>query len=189
MGHNDRDRWNSRYRDGFVHLHKPDPGVLDLLRALKPSGLAVDIACGPGRHTLWLANHGWEVDALDIADVAIDGLQRLIERDEIRGIYPYRIDLDKWYPNSEKYILALMAYFWDEHVFVRAQQALQPGGQLIIRTFVDSGNLLGPHNHYVDPNSPHIAQIQKDWMVWHWDIDQKSGLFTLGARKPSTSRA
>ncbi|MBC7301684.1 MAG: class I SAM-dependent methyltransferase [Nocardia sp.] len=33
---------------------------------------ALDLACGEGRHALWLATHGWEVTAVDFSQVGID---------------------------------------------------------------------------------------------------------------------
>jgi SAM-dependent methyltransferase len=33
---------------------------------------ALDLACGEGRHALWLATHGWQVTAVDFSQVGID---------------------------------------------------------------------------------------------------------------------
>ncbi|MFC9893494.1 class I SAM-dependent methyltransferase [Nocardia sp. NPDC127579] len=33
---------------------------------------ALDLACGEGRNALWLATHGWQVDAIDYSQVGID---------------------------------------------------------------------------------------------------------------------
>ncbi|MBO0853392.1 MAG: class I SAM-dependent methyltransferase [Nocardia sp.] len=33
---------------------------------------ALDLACGEGRNTLWLATHGWQVRAVDFSQVGID---------------------------------------------------------------------------------------------------------------------
>ncbi|WP_327110788.1 class I SAM-dependent methyltransferase [Nocardia sp. NBC_01730] len=33
---------------------------------------ALDLACGEGRNTLWLATHGWQVHAVDYSQVGID---------------------------------------------------------------------------------------------------------------------
>ncbi|PPJ32569.1 class I SAM-dependent methyltransferase [Nocardia nova] len=33
---------------------------------------ALDLACGEGRHALWLATHGWQVRAVDFSQVGID---------------------------------------------------------------------------------------------------------------------
>ncbi|BAW10548.1 class I SAM-dependent methyltransferase [Nocardia seriolae] len=33
---------------------------------------ALDLGCGEGRNTLWLATHGWQVDAVDFSQTGID---------------------------------------------------------------------------------------------------------------------
>ncbi|GAB4589717.1 methyltransferase domain-containing protein [Nocardia sp. IFM 10818] len=33
---------------------------------------ALDLGCGDGRNTLWLATHGWQVDAVDFSQTGID---------------------------------------------------------------------------------------------------------------------
>ncbi|MBF6224814.1 class I SAM-dependent methyltransferase [Nocardia abscessus] len=48
------------------------------LQAATPEGeapefpRALDLACGEGRNTLWLATHGWQVHAVDYSQVGID---------------------------------------------------------------------------------------------------------------------
>ncbi|WP_051025264.1 class I SAM-dependent methyltransferase [Nocardia aobensis] len=50
-----------------VHLVPDAPGE-------EPPELprALDLACGEGRHALWLATHGWQVRAVDFSQVGID---------------------------------------------------------------------------------------------------------------------
>jgi SAM-dependent methyltransferase len=48
--------------------------LVTTLEGLRP-GRALDIACGPGRHSLLLAERGWEVTAVDSSPVAIELLR------------------------------------------------------------------------------------------------------------------
>ena len=66
--------WNKRYR---LREHAksdfespPTPLLVQTAKALTP-GKALDLACGAGRNALWLAEHGWEVTAVDGASEAI----------------------------------------------------------------------------------------------------------------------
>jgi SAM-dependent methyltransferase len=43
----------------------------DLLDLVPRAGVAVDIACGPGAQTVWLAERGLTVTALDVSPVAV----------------------------------------------------------------------------------------------------------------------
>ena len=40
------------------------------------AGVALDLACGLGRHALWLASRQWRVSGVDLSDVAIGKLSR-----------------------------------------------------------------------------------------------------------------
>lgn len=63
--------WDARYaaRD-LPWGAPPNPYVVEHATAL-PRGRALDLACGYGRNTLWLATRGWEVTALDYSGVAV----------------------------------------------------------------------------------------------------------------------
>jgi SAM-dependent methyltransferase len=56
--------------------------LTDVLEALPP-GKALDVAAGKGRHSIWLAERGWDVTAVDI------------EIGEIPGVHAIRADLEK----------------------------------------------------------------------------------------------
>ena len=68
----DRDRWNHRYRTGAYRSRRYASRLLTDWSLKLPRGRALDLACGAGRNTLYLANTGYEVTAVDISDVAID---------------------------------------------------------------------------------------------------------------------
>lgn len=47
------------------------------LRYIKRGGKALDIGCGGGRNTAYLALHGFNVQAVDLSRVAIEGINRI----------------------------------------------------------------------------------------------------------------
>ncbi|MFZ2527065.1 MAG: class I SAM-dependent methyltransferase [Rhodococcus sp. (in: high G+C Gram-positive bacteria)] len=64
--------WDERYAAAdMVWGAPPNPVVVESTAAL-PRGRALDLACGEGRHSLWLATRGWEVDGVDFSGVAIE---------------------------------------------------------------------------------------------------------------------
>src|SRR5437867_6936640 len=72
--------WNERYKHGQHISDEPHPLVV---RFASPNlaGHALDLACGVGRHAIWLAQRGWKVTAVDYSNVAIDILrQRATEK-------------------------------------------------------------------------------------------------------------
>ncbi len=72
MSHADRLKWDERYRAGS-YAARPHPTQLlaDRLAEL-PRGRALDIACGAGRNALFLAEAGYEVDAVDVSPIGLE---------------------------------------------------------------------------------------------------------------------
>ena len=60
----------------------PPPEVVETVDSLT-SGRALDLGCGYGRSTIYLAQRGWEVDGVDFVQVAID---EAVQRAEQAGI-------------------------------------------------------------------------------------------------------
>jgi len=57
------------------------------------TGDALDLACGKGRHAVWLAQRGWRVTAIDIVPVEIAGVTTL-QADLEAG--EYRVQPASW---------------------------------------------------------------------------------------------
>ncbi|WP_305092782.1 bifunctional 2-polyprenyl-6-hydroxyphenol methylase/3-demethylubiquinol 3-O-methyltransferase UbiG [Prescottella sp. R16] len=69
--------WNERYSQAdMVWGTPPNPVVVEYATSL-PAGRALDLACGEGRHALWLATRGWRTTGVDFSDVAIDKARRI----------------------------------------------------------------------------------------------------------------
>jgi SAM-dependent methyltransferase len=66
--------WDQHYADPAHSDWAADPLLIQAAELLPP-GRALDLACGPGRHALYLARLGWRVTAVDASAVAV-GLLR-----------------------------------------------------------------------------------------------------------------
>lgn len=148
MADADRERWNARYTAG------DQPGLADvwllahgrLLRPRNPGARALDLACGTGRHATWLADLGYNVDAWDISDVALNLVTRRA------AITPRQVDLQTIHIPASTYDLVLDAFFLERKLFPSMISALQTNGLLVVRTLMrrdpsDDRNpayLLGP---------------------------------------------
>jgi SAM-dependent methyltransferase len=91
MSQEDRLKWDDRYRSG-AYADREYPA--QLLAEWEPKlarGRALDVACGAGRNSLFLAAAGWQVDAIDISPV---GLARAEETASSRGLKVRWIEAD-----------------------------------------------------------------------------------------------
>lgn len=145
----DRIKWNQRFECDDSYLgESPSPFLLreiERILQLAPGKRALDIACGEGRNSVFLAKNGFEVTALDISDV---GLGKAVKRAEKEAVVIdfQRVDLDM-YQFTEKFDLIINFNFLLRALIPAAEQALSPGGLLIIDTIMESPQLLATHNH------------------------------------------
>ncbi|NUB91719.1 class I SAM-dependent methyltransferase [Haloterrigena sp. SYSU A558-1] len=126
----ERERWNDRYGD--VEFELPDEPIPELERRIEtlPDGRALDVATGTGRNALFLAERGYDVDAIDISDAAIE---RARDRADERGLEVNwrRADLaDVELPTDEYDVLTVSFFAALEHL-PDCKDALAPGGVLV----------------------------------------------------------
>ena len=128
----DRNKWDQRYREGaYASRDYPSEFLKQQLLHLKP-GKALDLACGAGRNSIFLAQNGFFVDAVDVSSV---GLERARERAETLGVSINWLNqdlLDGWKLPSESYSLIIMFRFVALELLPVLPEILERGGSLII---------------------------------------------------------
>lgn len=73
----DANLWDDRYAaSDLVWSAEPNATVAALTADLR-SGRALDIAAGEGRNSIWLAERGWDADAMDYSRVGLERAERL----------------------------------------------------------------------------------------------------------------
>ena len=71
MSDEEKNNWDAKYSgDGYKHDQKPSDLLVRWLGSLPP-GKALDLACGTGRNSLFLAEKGYAVTAIDVSPIAI----------------------------------------------------------------------------------------------------------------------
>jgi len=129
-----RSDWNARYdAKDLVWGTEPNCFVADALAAL-PAGTALELACGEGRNSLWLAGRGWRVTAVDFSDVAIERARRLAQESGHKVDFEVA-DVTRYAPAPAGYDLVVITYLQvpgDDRAraFACAVSALAPGGTL-----------------------------------------------------------
>lgn len=136
----DKERWNRR------HVEKPmrssvEP-IVEKYISLANIGEALDIACGIGRNTHFIASRGFRVDAVDISDYALGE----IKNDE--SIKKIETDLDSYNLESNKYDLIININYLSRRLFPQIKEALRRDGILIFETFIVA------HGDFAQPANP-----------------------------------
>lgn len=67
-----RAEWDARYREGERLWSGRPNGALVVEVADLPPGRVLDVGCGEGADTVWLASRGWTVTGLEVSGVALD---------------------------------------------------------------------------------------------------------------------
>ncbi len=141
----DRERWDQRYATLEPEKRNtPTPFVLACLPHLPRHGFALDVAAGNGRHSVALAEHGLQVDAIDIA---WQGLRKARARAQRHNVQLNTVVLDLkrgWLP-LRRYDVVVNSYFLLRNLIPAIQAALRPGGWLVFETFTIHQLALTPH--------------------------------------------
>ena len=142
----DKQRWDSRYLGGAYDSRRHSSTMLvDWLGRLKFSGTArkaVDIACGAGRNALYLARHGWQVDAIDISTVALDRLDAAAHAERL-PVNCIHLDLDPAASAvagfaGRPYDLAVMMRYTDVALVRSLSPAIRAGGYVIVEKHLET---------------------------------------------------
>jgi len=133
-----RHRWNARWQDRKNDPEAPDRWLVDVLPLL-PKGTVLDVACGQGRNTLFLADHGFSVTAVDISEA---GLQQLAAAARLRKltVETWQTDLEDA-PNLPAGPFDVLIDFFYLHrpILPTLLELVRPGGIVVLRTFSSAG--------------------------------------------------
>ena len=151
MAEQDRIKWNRKYQEHPTLLEtRPPSPLLEKFFSYAPGHQAIDLACGSGRHTLFLAQNGFHVDAVDISSVA---LKRLKQRTKDFNVTLYEVDLENFTPQKDKYDLAIMTNYLDRELIDRTTKILKPNALFILETYMEH-----PENEKKDSNPDFLLQ-------------------------------
>ncbi|MHA7650992.1 class I SAM-dependent methyltransferase [Mycobacterium sp. ML4] len=148
MTEQDRRRWDERYAKSgpaLVEVGAPPEFLLPRIDVIPNSGRALDIACGRGVDSVWLARRGLDVWGVDISRVAIELASNLADRMSFGDRCRFSIaDLDEGLPDGPPVDMLLCNKFRDRRLDRALIERLAPGGILAICTLSEVGAEPGP---------------------------------------------
>jgi len=138
----DQKRWDKRYRERKPDLNRGANTILKKYLPFLPKGKALDLAAGEGRNAIFLAEHGFQVEAVDISPVAISRARKLARAKGVR-IKAMAADLDAYRLLPGRYDLVLNFYFLDRRLIPRIKKGLKKGGMVVFETYTAEQKKLG----------------------------------------------
>jgi SAM-dependent methyltransferase len=145
MSAQDRARWDERYADlqpASAALPAPFEPFTD---AFPTAGHALDIACGRGSASVWLAHRGMDVLGLDISPVALASARALARSSGVVERCRFEVvDLDDGLPAGLPADVVLCNKFRDARLDHALIGLLAPGGLLAISALSEVGARSGP---------------------------------------------
>lgn len=150
MSDEERVRWDERYRAGsYSERRHPTQLLADRVPQLAP-GRALDVACGTGRNSHFLAAAGWQVDAIDISPAGLARARGTAEALGGLGIRWIQGDLDD--PAGAAlpagpYDLIVLVRYVNHELFPHLMTRLAPGGILLCEQHVETTEeVIGPRS-------------------------------------------
>lgn len=168
--------WESRYGErAQIWSGQPNAALAGTVADLAP-GRALDLGCGEGGDSIWLAGRGWQVTAVDISATAVE---RASARARAEAIPDDRItwivaDLATWQPVGPYELVSACflhspVEFPRAEVLRRAAGTIAVGGHLLIVSHAERPPWAAVHDH-----APHafpaldeqLAELRLDEDAW-----------------------
>jgi len=131
----DRKRWDLKYRERkFKPGREGASTILKKYLRFFPRGKVLDLAAGEGRNAVFLAEHGFDVQAVDISRTALNRAKKLALSRGVR-IETISADLDTLAIPREEYEVILDFYFLDRRLVPRIKRGLKKDGMVVFETY------------------------------------------------------
>jgi SAM-dependent methyltransferase len=183
--------WDQRYRSKERPSEDfdaaPTPLLIETAQQLKP-GKALDLACGTGRNSLWLAKRGWSLTAVDASSAAIEtlgarasqfGLNVDAQQADLEG-GEYTIEPSAW-------DLIAICYYLQRDLFEPAKRGIVPGGVLLAIVHITER---GEEPTHTRASPGELRTYFDSWEILHYyegkpnDTAHRRSVAEIAARRP-----
>jgi len=177
----DQKRWDKKFGEkGFALGKGPNP-FLKRHIAFLPRGKALDIATGEGRNAIFLAQHGFDVDAVDISNVGLERTRKLAKEVRVK-VRTLHADLDTCQIKEGEYDLITNFYFLKRSLVPKIKRGLKRGGRVVFETYIlDHRNLAtsGPKQAKYFLKSNELLRLFNRFRI----LCYREGIFREGGKR------
>ena len=125
--------WDERFRRG-EYPTEPDPAaLLERWADRLPDGRALDVATGTGRNAVYLAEQGYEVDAVDRSRVGLEiTMGNASDRGVADRVNPIQADLTEYGFPTDAYDVVTVSFYRTVDRLPDVRDAMTTGGVLFV---------------------------------------------------------
>lgn len=166
--------WEARYRErDRIWSGTPNAALVGAVAGLAP-GRALDLGCGEGADSLWLAEQGWLVTGVDISATAVGRAAEQARREGLDAITWVVADLGLWHPPIATFDLVSACFLQSPidfpriEVLGRAAEAVVGGGHLLVVSHAEPPPWAEGHHH--QPHLPDQELVDLGLPVGAWRV-------------------
>jgi len=177
----DQKRWDKRFRGKEFAFGKEANLFLRRHIRLLPKGKALDIAAGEGRNAVFLAQHGFDVDAVDISEMGLRKARKLAKEMGVK-IHTVLVDINTYQIGKSQYDLIANFYFLNRRLISGIKKGLKKEGRVIFETYLLEQRTLGTGGpkhakYFLKPNE--LLRLFQDFRI----LFHREGIFKEGGRR------
>ncbi len=184
----DRKHWDKLYSSRNYIFGKEPARFIEEHIDLLPPGRGLDLAMGEGRNAVYLAKKGFQVDGVDISEVALKKAKRLARENRV-SIHTLSADLASYLINPESYTVILNIDYLQRNLIPQIKRGLRKKGVVVFENLTeDQLKNAGGKNLRRDAllRKGELREFFKDFeiLVYREVNDGKFAKASLIARKP-----
>jgi tellurite methyltransferase len=182
-----KSKWNQKHEERLVDLRElPANERLIKVTSSLSGGKALDLACGLGGNSLYLAKKGFQLKAYDISDVAIQHLDKLAKKLQL-PIDANISDLTNWKELdfvNQKFELVVMTYYLDRSLLPIVKSVVKEDGFCFMETYFSS---LKKKERDISERfklrPQELLNEFSDWQILYYEENEEEGKQTIFCRK------
>ncbi|MCM3764752.1 bifunctional 2-polyprenyl-6-hydroxyphenol methylase/3-demethylubiquinol 3-O-methyltransferase UbiG [Neobacillus niacini] len=182
---NDQTRWNMKYNERLQDLKLPHPNPrLQNAATYLTGGKALDLACGLGANSMFLAGLNYQVEAVDISDIAVHYLRELAVKKNL-NIHARVCDLTREIIcEKNTFDLVVITYYLDRLLLSTVKDLIKAKGYFFMETYYQSLSTdgQGMSNQYkLQPKE--LLREFADWTVIYFEEHEAEERQTIFCQK------
>lgn len=171
--------YNSRYsKKEFYWGMIPHGLVVDSIKYLLLNAKVLDLGCGEGKNSFFLAKNGFDVTAIDISDVGIKKLKEFVKKEKLKikadvsDIKSYLNDCGEF---DAIFGINILQFIDSKNIFSiidKIKSKTKPNGVNVVESFVAENSkqkemVLSKSGYYFGEEE--LKEIYKDWKILFYE--------------------